>query len=412
MKVLQSCRTFNPAKPRSLPYIYTLSEAVQLAFQHYSSNNLSEARAICNQLLIDKVDNFHVYYLSGIIAYQISDWVLAQAHLEAALNLSDGLQPEKIADVTLRLQSLASLHISEGNQLQGEGKNTEAVVAAITADNLFHGHSGFQHYELAVLSLRCGLTALARKHFELCLKNDPYDHQGAFQQLAIIGIDKPLKVPESFLQKAYHMRAGRWDQTASYHGVETIAAMLEQILDDRVNLDILDAGCGTGLIGQVVLSRAKQLDGVDMSEAMLEKARVKNIYNELHHEDLVSFMSGRSGRYDLVTCVATLIHFNDLYPPFAAAATALRDDGLFVFTIFPHEESDTGGIIDVVLPSEGLARGGCFAHSKDYISRIAEATHFAIEHIKQDVHEYNLGEPQMCLAIALRRKGRLKGELS
>ena len=76
---------------------------------------------------------------------------------------------------------------------------------------------------------------------------------------------------------------------------------------------------------------------------------------------------------------------------------------MFIFTVFPNSD----GVDDVaVAPLEGLARGGCFVHSKAYIIRMAELTGFIVEQIEQDTHEYNNGDPQTCLTIALRRLSR------
>ncbi len=90
-----------------LPSNYSLQEAVILAFQNYSSNDLSGARSICDQLLADKVKNFYVYYLSGIIAYQTNDRTLAQAHFHSALALSAGGTADRISDIRSRLQVLS-----------------------------------------------------------------------------------------------------------------------------------------------------------------------------------------------------------------------------------------------------------------------------------------------------------------
>ena len=88
-----------------LPYDYSLQEAVILAFQNYSSNDLSGARSICDQLLADKVENFYVYYLSGIIAYQTNDRTLAKAHFHSAMTLSAGGTADRISDIMARLQT-------------------------------------------------------------------------------------------------------------------------------------------------------------------------------------------------------------------------------------------------------------------------------------------------------------------
>ena len=107
--------TFNPREeiqnstnPSPLPSDYSLQGAVELAFKYLMTNDLLGARAVCNQLLADKMENFYVYYVSGMTAYQVKDWVLAQQHFQKALSLSHGGTAERIADVTSRLQSLTT----------------------------------------------------------------------------------------------------------------------------------------------------------------------------------------------------------------------------------------------------------------------------------------------------------------
>src|SRR3546814_6752733 len=47
------------------------------------------------------------------------------------------------------------------------------------------------------------------------------------------------------------------------------------------DLDILDAGCGTGLCGLLLKPRARKLTGVDLSPGMIEKAQERGVYDEL-----------------------------------------------------------------------------------------------------------------------------------
>ena len=44
---------------------------------------------------------------------------------------------------------------------------------------------------------------------------------------------------------------------------------------------VLDLGCGTGLIGDEIKNYCSNLEGVDLSKSMLEKASAKNIYDKL-----------------------------------------------------------------------------------------------------------------------------------
>jgi ubiquinone/menaquinone biosynthesis C-methylase UbiE len=61
----------------------------------------------------------------------------------------------------------------------------------------------------------------------------------------------------------------------SDNGLKTIDA------SDR-NLEILDAGCGTGLVGIVLKQKGYQkVDGFDLSEGMVEKAKGTGAYNVL-----------------------------------------------------------------------------------------------------------------------------------
>ena len=70
---------------------------------------------------------------------------------------------------------------------------------------------------------------------------------------------------------------------------------------------ILDAGCGTGLVGTFLArSGAKNLDGIDLSPGMLEVARRSNIYRDLQVADLSQALFQHDQSYDVVVCVGTL----------------------------------------------------------------------------------------------------------
>lgn len=73
------------------------------------------------------------------------------------------------------------------------------------------------------------------------------------------------------------------------------------------NKEVLDAGCGTGLAG-IALSQlgAKKLDGVDLSEGMLNIARKAGVYRYLDTADLSSRLVHGDNSYDVVCCVGTL----------------------------------------------------------------------------------------------------------
>ena len=115
-------------------------------------------------------------------------------------------------------------------------------------------------------------------------------------------------------------------------------------------------------------------------------------------------MVENSSRYDAITCAATLIHFGDLTPVFRAAASCLRDDGLFVFTVFANDDASHNQEV-VVSRNISLARGGCFAHSAGYVRRLAGNAGFSVDMLESRLHEYQSNTiPIMGLVVGLRRR--------
>jgi predicted TPR repeat methyltransferase len=70
---------------------------------------------------------------------------------------------------------------------------------------------------------------------------------------------------------------------------------------------ILDAGCGTGLVGvRLAQLGAKVIDGIDLSQGMLDVARKTGVYRDLNTADLSKRLELDDNVYDVVTCVGTL----------------------------------------------------------------------------------------------------------
>lgn len=171
--------------------------------------------------------------------------------------------------------------------------------------------------------------------------------------------------------------------------------------DARVDT-VVDAGCGTGLVGELVRSGTRHLIGIDMSEPMLAQARGKNVYDELHRGDLIDYLNSHPRTCDVVVSAATVIHFGDLDVVFDAVARCLRPGGLFVFTAFPNDD-DPDAVAVATL--NGLGQGGCFRHGADYIARVAAKTGLTVELLRRDVHEYARKAPLPGLIVALRWVG-------
>ena len=69
---------------------------------------------------------------------------------------------------------------------------------------------------------------------------------------------------------------------------------------------ILDAGCGTGLVGEILIKNSFQnLVGVDFSQEMLNIAKQKNVYKSLELADLTKKLDYEDNLFDAVICAGT-----------------------------------------------------------------------------------------------------------
>lgn len=297
----------------------------------------------------------------------------------------------------------ADAHNNLGNIWKNLGRRDKALESFQRALQARPGNADTL-YNLGVLCSEAGDPDAAARHFHHYLEHDPDDCRGVRMLLARLGLEAaPGQTSPAQLQKIYDVRSRFWDGERSYFAPGLVAAALRQhALPGRP--DILDIGCGTGLVGALVRplfpSGAGRLDGIDLSPAMLEKAKAKGLYDRLDQADLIRFLSTHTQRYDAILAAATLIHFGDLKPALQAAAQALRGNGLFIFTLFSHED----GPDFAVAASDRLAQSGCYSHSAGYVERLAPATGFSVQGLEKVVHEHDQdGNPVPGLLAVFRR---------
>jgi predicted TPR repeat methyltransferase len=100
---------------------------------------------------------------------------------------------------------------------------------------------------------------------------------------------------------------------------------------------ILDAGCGTGLSGLAIKSAVGPdtiIDGIDISNGMLEVAAKKGIYRKLEPADLSKPLAIPDNVYDGVVCVGTLTggHVGPV-PALSEFTRVVKSGGLVVATV-------------------------------------------------------------------------------
>ena len=85
-----------------------------------------------------------------------------------------------------------------------------------------------------------------------------------------------------------------------------IASKLLQNYLDRKDTRILDAGCGTGIVGELLHQGGYgNIEGLDYSQDMLNKARAKSIYKTLNRGDLTGSLDIEDATFDAIISVGT-----------------------------------------------------------------------------------------------------------
>jgi SAM-dependent methyltransferase len=173
--------------------------------------------------------------------------------------------------------------------------------------------------------------------FDRLSEFDPANVEFRYLRDSLAGarVDRP---PDSYIESFFDRFAPRFDarlvEELRYTAPEAAARVLAPRLAGRTGLRVVDLGCGTGLSGGFLRAHAGALVGVDLSAAMLERARERGIYDELVREEIGDYLARRDrASIDLALALDVFIYVGDLVRVLRAAAAALASGGLLVFSI-------------------------------------------------------------------------------
>jgi predicted TPR repeat methyltransferase len=137
---------------------------------------------------------------------------------------------------------------------------------------------------------------------------------------------------------------------------------------------VIDVGCGSGLGGAAFRAIARHLIGSDLSPRMIEIARRRGIYDELHVEDLTATLRRARADADLIVAADVFIYVGALDDAFRAAAGALRPGGLLALST---ERGDGDGF--------RLQPSSRYAHGDGYVRGLAQRHGFAVREARDTV---------------------------
>ena len=322
-----------------------------------------------------------------------------RANLAAALRDAGRLDDARVhAERATKLNPRESSGWLELGLIRQGMNMPEAAAAAFERALTAAPDSVHAHYCLAEARLALGQKDKAAKHFRRCLELDPDDCHGAALGLAQAGAgDAPSRAPDAYVRQLFDDYADKFDEALvdklAYRAPALLAQALDTVLERKQGLDVLDAGCGTGLAGPMLRPLAARLDGVDLSGAMVEKARSRGLYDRLDVGELVASLMGRPETYDLVVAADVLVYFGDLSDIMAAAARSLKPGGVFAFTV--ERAEDCASYI--------LGAKNRYAHASEYVEAMAASGGFTVASLDRASTRQEAGVDVPGLVVVLRK---------
>ena len=353
------------------------------------------------------------FFLEGLAHYRAGRYEAAERDFSASLALVPGrpstltnlgatrLKLGRVDEATSLLQEALRQEPDNAEALGhlaaalAEAGEHESALAAVTrALDLSPGNG-------AAWSLRGTLAReLGRREEAAAAYRQALAH-GADRQLTayyLAGVANenapPAAPPRQYVEQLFDAYAQDFD----LHLAGRLQYRAPQILVDGLEprfRSALDLGCGTGLCGPLLRPRVDRLEGVDLSAAMVERARGSGFYDEVAQADIAEFLESTPRRHDLLIAADVFIYVGALERVFDGAARVLDPGGAFCFSLEAADERE----------SFALRMSLRYAHSERYIRTLAAQRGFELQATARHPLRIDQGQPVAGLFAWLRKAG-------
>ena len=245
--------------------------------------------------------------------------------------------------------------------------------------------------------LAAGRPAKAIADTTALLALAPGDSVYAYYNALAHGIT-PAHQPVELNRHLFDGMAEVYDQ----HTVRGLRYQLPKIVCDKIlarypekRLNVLDLGCGTGLLG-VCLGRIDGfLIGVDVSTKMIEQAARHNVYDRFHTVNLLEALEATPASiYEVITALDVFIYTGDLSETIPNAQRILLPAGDFYFSCETAPEDGP----DLVLQASGR-----YAHKRSHVLALCRQAGFEGVEVEDLTLRYEAGEPVQGFLVMARK---------
>lgn len=149
----------------------------------------------------------------------------------------------------------------------------------------------------------------------------------------------PLNADEAEIAKFEQLADKWWDLEGEFqplHGMNPLRANYIDQYSPVAEREVLDVGCGGGILAEALAQRGAKVTGIDMGEAPLAVARAHAAESalQIHYQQCTAeqLAAEQPGRYDIVTCLEMLEHVPDPASVIAACASLVKPGGSVYFS--------------------------------------------------------------------------------
>ena len=115
----------------------------------------------------------------------------------------------------------------------------------------------------------------------------------------------------------------------------------------------------------------KHLEGLDLSQKMLDEAEEKSIYDELIKQDILSYLASANLNFDYFIATDVFVYIGDLSDVFYLIKSRNKKSGKLAFST-EHCDGD-----DYL-----LRKSGRYSHSKIYIESLCATFGYSLRHFE------------------------------
>ncbi|SDR69449.1 2-polyprenyl-6-hydroxyphenyl methylase / 3-demethylubiquinone-9 3-methyltransferase [Halopseudomonas sabulinigri] len=174
-----------------------------------------------------------------------------------------------------------------------------------------------------------------------------------------------LNVDRAEIAKFEALASRWWDRNSEFKPLHEINPLRTNWIDERTPLagkEVLDIGCGGGILAEAMAQRGATVTGIDMGEAPLSVARLHQLESgvavDYQQSTAEEFAEQHAGRFDVVTCLEMLEHVPDPGSVIRACAKLVKPGGhVFFSTINRNPKSFLFAIVGAEYVLRMLPRG-------------------------------------------------------